>query len=147
MKKRLHHLREPFDLVLDDSKLMQKVLASARELRSVTHPHLIDRQADEVQRIFYLMCQGAGELTEGGKALEPVKFGFALAGSAKLRHHLVEAASEQPDFVAPARFRHRLKTMGGDILSGVGDCVNRLNVTLSKQICEDQSDCKDAKPQ
>src|SRR5215472_2661893 len=70
MKERLHHLRQPLDLILHYPKLVQEVVASAQKLWSVAHPHLIERQADEVQWILYLMRQSAGELAKCGKAIE-----------------------------------------------------------------------------
>src|SRR6266852_3771989 len=70
---------------------------------------LVDRQADEIQRILDLVRQCAGQLAERGKALEPVELGLALSCAAQLVDHLVEAAREQSDLVAPMRLRYRFK--------------------------------------
>ena len=56
------------------------------------------------------MRQAAGELAERGEAFEAIQLRLALARAAQLRDHLVEAARQQTDLVAPLAFRHRLQS-------------------------------------
>src|SRR5216684_5447994 len=85
MQERLDHLGEAANLVLHDGELAQKLVTFARELRSVARAELVEGQADEVERILDFMRERAGELSEGGKAFEPVELELTLAGPAKLR--------------------------------------------------------------
>ena len=113
------------------------------QLRRVARAQLVDREADEIQRIFDLVRQCAGELAERGEALEPVELGLALARAAQLVDHLVEAAREQSDLVAPMRLGHRFEAARRDVLRGGGDRVNRLDVAIGQHVGEDQPDRED----
>ena len=55
------------------------------------------------------MRQAARQLSERREPLEPVQLLLALARMPQLPDHVVEAARQQADFVAPMRLRHRLE--------------------------------------
>ena len=86
------------------------------------------------------MRQRAGELAERGEAFQPVELGLALARAAQLIDHLVEAAREQPDLVAPMRLGHRFEAARRDVLRGRGDRVDRLDVAIGQHVGENQPD-------
>ncbi len=109
-------------------------------LRRIARAQLVEREADEVQRILYFMRQAAGQLTQRREALEPVELLLALARVAQLPDHLVEAARQQSDFVAPMRLGHRLQPARRDILRRVRHRVDRLHVTIGQDIREHQPD-------
>src|SRR4029077_19760266 len=109
MKKALHQLREPPHLVLHDHQLMQKLLAIVRLLRRIARAQLVERETDKVERILDLMREAAGQLPERGESLEAIQLMLALARMPELPDHVVEASSQQTDFVAPMRLRNRLQ--------------------------------------
>src|SRR5262249_5999846 len=102
--------------------------------------HLIEREADEVERIFYFMRESAGELTERGESFEAIELGLALARMTQLLDHLIEAASQKADFVAPLALRHGLESARHDVLRGIGDGMNRLDVAVCEKIRDHESD-------
>ena len=134
----LHHLGEPPNLILHNYQLAHEFVAAARQLRTVARAQLVERQADEVERVLDLVGQRARQLPQRREALEPIKLLLPFARAPQLRHHVVEAPREQSDFVAAARLRHRLEPARGDILRGGGHRVNRLDVALGQDIREHQ---------
>ena len=65
---------------------------------------------------------------------------LALARMPELPDHVVEASRQQPDLVASMCLRNRLQPARGNILRRVGDRMNRLHVTVSKDISKNQPD-------
>src|SRR5271154_7323791 len=108
MQEALHEVGQPTHLFLHDAELAQKRLAIVRLLRRIAGTQLVEREADEIQRILYFMREAAGQLPQGREALEPVQFLLALASVAELPDHVVEAARQQSNLVASMRLRHRL---------------------------------------
>src|ERR1700687_425478 len=102
MQKGLDQLGTGGVVVLHDSAVAQKLVTFARELRSVARAELVEGQADEVERILDFMGERAGELSEGGKAFEPVELELTLARPAKLRQHVIEAAGQKADLIVPS---------------------------------------------
>src|SRR5579885_3854627 len=83
-----------------------------------------------MQRVLDLMRQAAGQLTQRGEALQAVEFLLALARVAQLIDHLVEAAGQKSDFVAPAHLGHRLQAARRDVLCRRGHHVDRPRVAV-----------------
>src|SRR5438128_8843311 len=91
VEKALHQFRQPAEFVLHDDELAQKCVAILRRLGRITGAQLIEREADEVQRILNLVRETASQLAERGETFESIQFLLALSGAAKLADHVVEA--------------------------------------------------------
>ena len=143
VEEALHQLGQAANLILHQRDLMHVGFGVRLDPARIFGAHLIEREADEVERIFYFMRQSAGELAERGETFEAIELGFALARMAQLLDHLVEAMSQKPDFVAPFALRHRLQPARHDVLRRRGDRMNRLDVTLGEEVGDYQSDRED----
>ena len=137
VEEALHQLGQPADLIFHQRDLMHISFGVGRDPARVLGAHLIEREADEVERIFYLVREAAGELAERGESFEAIELGLALARMAQLLDHLVEAVSEQPDLVAALALGHRLQAARHDVLSGGGDGMNRFDITLGEEVRDD----------
>src|SRR5262249_5180808 len=116
MQKALHQLAHAANLVFHEHDLAHKIVRFLRELTRVTSPQLVKRQTSEVEWILYLVCQASRELAQGREPLEPVELMLTLASPAQLLNHLVEASSEEADFIAAVGLRHRREAARRDIL-------------------------------
>ena len=68
------------------TELAHEILRWPRvQLRRIARAQLVERQADEIQRILDLVRQRAGELAQRGEAFEPIQLLLALARAAQLR--------------------------------------------------------------
>src|SRR5229473_2673599 len=104
---------------------------------------LVEGQADEVERILDFMRERAGELSESGKAFEPVELELTLARPAKLRQHVIEAAGQKADLIVPSGLGYWFETARGDVLRRIGDRENRIHVALGQDIGEGCADRED----
>src|SRR5712672_2120077 len=119
---------------------MQKLLAIVRLLRRIARAQLVECETDKVERIFDLMREAASQLSERGESFEAIQLMLALARMPELPDRVVEASGQESDFVASMRLRNRLQPARGNILRRIGDRMNRLHITVSKDIGEDQPD-------
>src|SRR5579875_833642 len=65
---------------------------------------------------------------------------LAFAGMPELIEHLVEAAGQLSDFVAPAHLGYRLQPARGDILGGRGNHLDRARVAVGQRVGEHDTD-------
>ena len=143
VEETLHQLGEAANLVLHQRDLMDIGVGVGLDPARILGAHLIEREADEVERIFYFMRQAAGELAERGETLEAIELGLALARVTQLLDHLVEAMRQKPDLVATLALGHRLQPARHDVLRRRGDRMNRLDVTLGEEVRDYQSGRED----